>query len=343
MNLKELSRHLGLSQTTVSRALNGFPEVAEETRRRVAEAAVRFDYRPNAHARRLATGRSGSIGLLFPISAGVLMDPIFAEFLTGVTLALAESETDIRIVPVTERDTRAWRRIGRLTSVDALIVSNPRVSDSRMAALADAGIPFVLHGRTGASTGTGGAYAFLDIDNAGAFRRATEFLIALGHRRIGLINADTTLNFAADRETGWRAALTEAGLAAPPAFEAEGLMTEENGWKATQTFMRMEQRPTALICSSIVLAAGACRALRELGIEIGREVSVLCHDDGLPAIRPETQRPALTTTHSPIRPAGVRVAEIARLLADGAAPATFNEVWPVDIVLRDSTRPPPAE
>jgi LacI family transcriptional regulator len=339
MNLKELSRHLGLSQTTVSRALNGFPEVAEETRRRIEEAAARFDYRPNAHARRLATGRSGSVGLLFPISTGVLMDPIFAEFLTGVTLSLAESETDIRIVPVTERDARAWRRIARLGSVDALIVSNPRVSDSRMAALADAGVPFVLHGRTRSASG----YAHLDIDNEGAFRRATEFLISLGHKRIGLINADTKLNFAADRETGWRDALTAAGLAAPPAFEAEGLMTEENGWRATLAFMRMNPRPTALICSSIVLAAGACRALRELGIEIGREVSVMCHDDGLPAIRPETQRPALTTTHSPIRPAGVRIAEIARLLADGASPADVSEVWPVDIVLRDSTRPPPPE
>jgi LacI family transcriptional regulator len=338
MNLKELSQHLGLSQTTVSRALNGFPEVAEETRRRVEEAARRFDYRPNAHARRLATGRSGTVGLLFPIGAGTLIDPIFAEFLTGVTMALAESDTDLRIVPVIERDPHAYRRLSWLGPVDALIVSSPRVHEPRMAALAEAGIPFVMHGRSRDGTG----YAFLDIDNAGAFERATDFLIDLGHRRIGLINADIIQNFATDRQTGWRAALARAGLAAPPSLDAQGPMSEENGYRAARRMLEGPEPPTALLASSIIQAVGICRAVRDLGLEIGRDVSLITHDDGLPAIRPETQRPALTTTHSPIRPAGARVAEIARRLAGGAAADDHREVWPVDIVLRDSTRPPPA-
>ena len=81
MKLKELADKLGLSQTTVSRALNGYPEVKAETRERVLEAARRFDYRPNASARRLATGRAGAIGAVINTSRNQIFDPHFMEFL----------------------------------------------------------------------------------------------------------------------------------------------------------------------------------------------------------------------------------------------------------------------
>ncbi|TIV27668.1 MAG: LacI family transcriptional regulator, partial [Mesorhizobium sp.] len=84
MNLKQLSHMLSLSQTTVSRALNGYPEVSEETRRRVMDAAKRHGYRPNPSARRLATGKSGMIGYVLPTGAAVDIDPHFVEFLSGL-------------------------------------------------------------------------------------------------------------------------------------------------------------------------------------------------------------------------------------------------------------------
>ena len=85
MNLKELAEHLGLSQTTVSRALNGYPEVGEATRRRVIEQAHNLGYRPNAHARRLATGRSHAIGYVFPSDRSIIIDPIFSDFIAGAS------------------------------------------------------------------------------------------------------------------------------------------------------------------------------------------------------------------------------------------------------------------
>jgi LacI family transcriptional regulator len=332
VNLRELAQHLGLSQTTVSRALNGYPEVGEETRRRVMEAARRHDYRPNPSARRLATGRAGMIGVLFPFDYGLTIDPHFAEFLAGVAGRVAETDSDVLIVPSLDGAVRA----SRLRAIDALVVSGPAVRDPRVPMLQRMGVPFVVHGRTEAP----GDFAFLDVDNEGGFRRATEMLADLGHRRIALVNGPTALTFARDRERGWRAGLAARGLPAEGGFVAQGDMSEENGYWVTRDLLQTEARPTAVLCSSMLLALGSCRAIRDAGLTVGADISVVAHDDRMPSIKAETMVPPLTTTTSAIRDAGRRITEIALALADGGDPADYREVWPVDIVFRESAAPP---
>lgn len=100
MKLKDLAAELGLSQTTVSRALNGFPEVNEATRQRVSEAARRLGYRANVAARRLATGRSGAIGVALPLQRSMHFGPHVSEFLSGVSERLAQNEIDLVVAPI---------------------------------------------------------------------------------------------------------------------------------------------------------------------------------------------------------------------------------------------------
>ena len=107
IKLKDLAERLGLSPTTVSRALNGYPEVNEKTRQRVLEAARQYDYRPNASARRLATGRAGAIGAVLPTNRNLLVDPHFVEFLAGIGERLVEDEIDIVLSPTTGDDEMA--------------------------------------------------------------------------------------------------------------------------------------------------------------------------------------------------------------------------------------------
>ena len=117
MNLKELSRELGLSPTTVSRALNGYPEVSEATRRRVVEAAGRLNYRPNMRARSLATGRAMAIGHVIPLSSRhEMMNPIFADFIAGAGEIYARNGYDM-LLSIVQRRRRAPRlpRAGRET------------------------------------------------------------------------------------------------------------------------------------------------------------------------------------------------------------------------------------
>ena len=210
MNLRELSAQLGLSQTTVSRALNGFPEVSEETRARVRAAAELHGYRPSAAARRLATGQSGTLGLVFPGERNFLGDLLFTEFLRGCVSKASELSYDITLAMAhgSQTEEAVYRRAVRNARVDAMILSGPLIEDPRPALLRQLNMPFIIHGRTRNAE----PYAFVDIDNEGAFFAAAKLLTDLGHQRIALLNGESLLNFAADRERGFRAALAARGL-----------------------------------------------------------------------------------------------------------------------------------
>jgi LacI family transcriptional regulator len=165
-------------------------------------------------------------------------------------------------------------------------------------------------------------------------------LADLGHRRIGLVNGLPGFTFSEDRRRGWHDALAARNLPAPAELDQMVAMTEENGYRAARGLFERPDPPTALLCSSIFVALGAMRAARDTNRVIGRDVSLVAHDDGLLAIRPETLTPALTTTYSSIRAAGARAAEFALAVASGTAPEMLQDVWTVDLVFRASTVPP---
>ncbi len=339
MRLKDLADHLGLSQTTVSRALNGYPEVSAATRQRVLEAAQRFHYRPNPSARRLATGRAGAIGAVLPTDRNLLVDPHFVEFLAGVGERLVEDEMDIVLSPSRGGDeTATYRRIVAGNRVDALILSGPLVEDERVALLSELGHPFVVHGRTISRT----PYAWVDIDNERAFYQATNHLLDLGHRRIALINGSLRFTFAVHREQGFRRALAERGLTPDERLIGEGPMTDEVGYRLAERFFAEEPRPTAFLVSSMMLAFGCLRVIRSAGLALGRDVSLIAHDDVFPFLNADRMVPPLTTMRSPIRAAGTRVAEMLIDLLRGRAPETVHELWPVELVIRASTGPAPS-
>lgn len=341
MNLRELSAKLGLSQTTVSRAFNGFPEVSEETRARVLAAAELYGYRPSAAARRLATGQSGTLGLVFPGERNMLGDLLFTEFLAGCLEKAAELSYDITLAMAQggQSEEAVYRRAVRNARVDAMIVSSPLIADGRPALLGKLGMPFIVHGRTASET----PYGFLDIDNAGAFHAAGRLLADLGHRRVALLNGDCRYNFAADRDRGFRTALREKGLTAHPQLVLEGTMDEKTGYQQSRALFRLphDQRPTAVLCSSVGQALGLCRAAQEARLSIGRDLAVIAHDDRLNEMKAEAFDPPLTATQSPIGAAGRRIVELAvNVLRDPRAPLP-QEVWPVDLVVRQSTMPVP--
>src|SRR5690606_3358918 len=149
VNLKQLSDMLALSQTTVSRALNGYPEVNEETRRRVTDAAKRHGYRPNPSARRLATGKAGMIGHISPTGAAVDIDPHFVEDLSGLGDYARGHDLDLVLSPADADDEETtYRRVVANKQVDAVYVSSPRPADRRIALLNQLGIPYIVHGRS---------------------------------------------------------------------------------------------------------------------------------------------------------------------------------------------------
>ncbi|MEL6680654.1 MAG: substrate-binding domain-containing protein [Pseudomonadota bacterium] len=336
-NLKALADHLGLSQATVSRALNGYDTVNADTRKRVEAAARQLNYRPNTSARRLATGRANAVGIVMPSEDGRLVDPHFADFLAGLTRTLATRDIDI-VMTASPLDTSiaTYRRFASTGKVDGFVISFPKRDDPRIEDLLDLAFPFVVHGQCGATR----PYSYYDIDNQGAFARATELLCQLGHTRIGIFNGEPDAMFTVQRRQGIRAALTEAGHIQDPALTVEAPMTEEVGYREMERMLALPTPPTAILCSSMLLALGAQRAIREAGLIIGHDVSVISHDDGLSSLKTENFSVPLTVTRAPIRQAGSRIADMLTDLIDGRGVQTH--VAPVDLIVRGSTAPPPS-
>lgn len=334
--LKQLATHLGLSPATVSRALNGFPEVGEKTRRRVVEASQELNYKANSSARKLATGKSDMVGIIFRSARNLLVDPHFVDFLAGLSVGLADNEIDLTIHTAQPGAQLAqYERFVASGSVDGMVVSSPTADDTRVEMLQARGFPFVVHGRTDDSV----SYAFYDIDNDGAATQATGLLTALGHKRVAFINGPEGLAFAHQRERAFLREMWVRGVHVPRGYITYSDMSEEEGYRQAARLLSgvKDATPTAFLCASTLQALGVVRAAGERQLKIGSDISIIAHDDVLPSMRSEHFNPALTVTRSPIRDAGTAISEMLVALIAGADPKSLQRVVPVDLIVRAST------
>ena len=328
VNLKQLSQRLGLSQTTVSRALNGFPEVSEKTRARVREMAQELNYRPSVTAHTLATGKTRTIGHIVPVSEHRMINPHFTDFLAGASEAYAERGYELLLRAAhPEYEEAIYREFAERRRVDGVVVHGPRREDRRIRLLQEIGLPFVVHGRAFEDNA---GYSWLDVNNRAAFRLLTNHFCENGHRQIGLVNGLEDMNFAELRRKGFELALQDNGLVANPQFMFSADMTEPYGYRATREMLQGDEGPTAIIYSSVLCAMGGVRAMGELGLRIGRDVAVGTFDDRLSFLQPETGGavdPFFTCIASSIQDAGRRVAEmLIEQIADPELPPQ-HELW----------------
>lgn len=342
MTLKELADALGLSPTTVSRALNGYPEVSEATKKRVQAAALAYGYRPNVRARSLATGRAMAIGHVIPMSSEhEMMNPVFSDFISGAGEVYSREGYDMLISIVPDDDqARAYEDFRTRGSVDGIIVHAPRAGDRRIHLLNKVGIPFVVHGR---ASDAQESYSWVDMDNLRAFQRATRFLMDLGHRRFALINGLEDMDFARRRRAGVEAALQEGGLTLSPDMVFSGEMTEQYGHDATLAALASPTPPTAILTSSMIPGIGVRRALREADLRVGRDVSVIIHDDDLSYLPNGTREPQFTATRASVREAGKRAAAMLIDIIRTNDRTPRHEMMIADLILGASTGPAPTD
>ena len=240
---------------------------------------------------------------------------------------------------VTDGDTEnAFRQLAANGSVDGVMVQAPQDNDPRIALLQELKLPFLVHGRTGDALG----YSWLDIANIRAFRRATEFLLDLGHTRIALINGQSGFDYAQRRQRGFEEALATRGLAPLPHLMANDAMTESFGYLSAAAMLDGPDPPTAFLASSVIIAIGLRRAAQERDLRLGRDLSIICHDDELSYLNNDVGGPAFTATRSSIRAAGRRCAEILIELIRTPDQPPIQELWDVDLTVGLSTGPCPA-
>ncbi len=338
MNLKQLSEHLNLSQTTVSRALNGYPEVNEITRSRVLKAAQDLNYRPNLRAKGLATGRALAIGHVIPVSnKHEMVNPVFGDFIAGAGESYARAGYDMMLKLVRDQEeTRAYQDIRARGTVDGIIVHGPVINDVRISLLTRIGLPFVVHGR---STDVNLPYSWIDVNNRGAFERGTQFLIELGHRRIALLNGLEHMDFAFRRRKGYETALRNNGLSIDASLMRSEEMTEIYGYRAAKEMLARSTVPTAFVCSSIITAIGVRRAVQDAGLVLARDVSILTHDDALSYLENGDDVPIFTALRSSVRYAGREAAEMLLSLIAAPKNAARTRLLEADLIIGRSTGP----
>lgn len=278
--LKDLSRHLGLSVTQVSRALNDHDDVSSETKRRVQDAAKSLKYQPNVMARRLVTGRSGIVGLVYPSLPDASDSQHFAELVGGLSSNFSRLDRQfmLHVADQAKAELEVYDRLIRSRSIDGFVVLLPGASDPRVDFLRDRQVSFVVHGQTMDTPD----YPFYDIDNVAVGYELTAHLVQHGHREIALINGQPSAAFAQRRSLGYARALQEAGLSVRPEFQVGRAMTVQFGLLETvRLFQSGGPRPTALIAGNLRIAKGIFDACAALELRIPEDVSVVAHDDCL--------------------------------------------------------------
>jgi LacI family transcriptional regulator len=342
MSIVLLAKDLGLSISTVSRALNGYDDVSPETRERVFARAKEIGYRANPGARRLKTGTTEAIGVVLPAasSSGQAVDSMYSSLLGGVAteiekagyhlLATMQSRND------PTRETALYENFIKGSWVDALLIVRTRVHDLRIDLARKARMPFVTYGRTESAE----PYAWVDTDNETAFYLATTRLLDFGHRRIALINGPEEFYFAQLRERGYKRAFADKGLVPDAAWVLHGDVTETTGHVLCRSLLIRNPAPTAFVCATDAMAFGAIAACREAGLTVGVDVSVIGYGNSSASA---FCNPPLTTVEHQVFENGRHVGQaLIKLVRGEIKPGDVHYLEPVVLVPRKSDGPVPA-
>ncbi|EOU9605703.1 substrate-binding domain-containing protein [Cronobacter dublinensis] len=326
MSLKAIAAQLGLSVTTVSRALNGYDDVSQETRARVEAEAQRRGYRPNTFARRLKMGKIDAVGLVFPVHPVPLNNSVFMEMVGEISRELAQHEVDLLLIADDDlSDSHSYMRLVQSRRVDALIVAHTLDNDPRLQQLQAANFPFLALGRSQLPQ----PYAWFDFDNHAGTHQATQCLIALGHRRIAMLGEHNSQAFITQRREGWRDALRahqldENGLRMLPP-------TRRAGYKAVLELMAQPAPPSAIVTDCNSLGDGAAMALQTLDRLHGKDAVSLVVYDGLP---PDSivETDVAAVIQSTREGVGRQIADMVQRLIAGEPVAQLQVLWQPDFL-----------
>ncbi|GAA2480041.1 LacI family DNA-binding transcriptional regulator [Winogradskya humida] len=327
VTMSAVARAAGVSVPTVSRVLNGHPDVSALTRIRV-EAALR----ENGYRRRAAR-RSGRT-LLVDVVFDDLYCPWAVEVIRGIEDVTRAAGIGT-VVSAVHRAPLAWQRwLGNLRTRSAagVIAANAVLSVEVLAELSRLRVPLVL---VDPVTPAGAGVPAIGATNWAGALGATEHLIELGHRRIGFIGGPAHVLCSRARFDGYRAGLEAAGLEADPALIREGDFYHESGFAAATELLAQAGQPTALFAASDQMALGACEAVRRRGLRVPADVSVIGFDD-VPEAR--WSSPPLTTVRQPLLEMGGLAARTVLRLAgdDGVVPVHGMEL-PTSLIRRGTT------
>jgi DNA-binding LacI/PurR family transcriptional regulator len=332
--LEEVAARAGVSRATASRVLRGQSNVSDEARDAVQAAATAISYSPNNAARSLVTGHSDSVAFLVDESEErMFTDPFFLGMLRSAQGTVAAAGLQLVFTVTSRREDHAqFVAYAAGGHVDGVLLLSLHGQDQLPQQLEALGVPTVLSGRP--LSGDDSLF-YVDADNVGGARMATEFLLATGREVVATVAGPQDMCAGQDRLAGYRVALEASGRRYDEDLVAAGEFTSEGGHASMTRILTRRPDVQAVFAASDLAAIGAIRALEDHGRRVGRgagDVAVVGFDDIRDAAQ---QRPPLTTVRQPIAELGATMSRrlLERLTGDEPPHRT---ILPVELVERES-------
>jgi LacI family transcriptional regulator len=333
VTLKDIARKVGYSVTTVSRALNDYDDVSQETKQLIKRVAQEMGYHPHVIAQSLQRRRTNTVGFIVPATDRYLSDPYFLELLAGIGDGAASYDFDLLVStckPMDPKEHLVYQRMVKGHRVDGIVVARTRCDDERITYLVSEDFPLIAFGRTVSDLD----FPYLDVDGEKGVYEAVEYLVGLGHRRIAFISPSMYLTFAEHRLAGYKRALQDNGLELDAALVVEGNLTQSRGYQRMEQLVDLEDPPTAVVTGNDLMAFGAMEAAQERGLVVGRDIAVIGFDD-IPLAA--YFHPTLTTIRQPIYDIGKMLSKVLIKIIKGEELAQRQIILPPELVVRESS------
>jgi len=327
VNIKEVAKAAGVSASTVSRALTGKIPVSEDARIRVMAAVEKMNYQPNAFAQGLKGGRIQTIGLVIP-NVRSLVFPAAIRGIEdtagqhGYTVVLCNTDENI------EKE-RFYIENLRRRLIDGFIFSTARPGHEYLLDLPSEGVPVVFMIRQ-----LGKAINTVVLDNEGGAYEAIRYMLSRGLKNIALINGSLDLPLYRHRYEGYLRALQEAGAAEPADMVVHGISGWDDGYQVMKELLDKGHRPDAVFATSDPKAMGIIRAIRDIGLRVPQDISVMGFDN----LDFSSQiDPPLTTVAQPFYEMGVRACRrLIQMIEKGQNSRPKVEILSAQLVVRKS-------
>jgi LacI family transcriptional regulator len=330
LTLEDIARKAGVSRSTVSRVINGHPNVSESVRQRVSQVIRKTGYHPNVAARSLASQRSWMIGLVLPRSVSAFFtDPYYHHLTQGIAQAcnLYDYTLGLFLIGSREDEEKIFPRISHRGSLDGILLQSGQSGDQLASRLINSKIPLVIVGRPFNPDSA----SYIDVDNVDAAYGATVHLIRQGRQRVAFISGPENLTVSIDRKQGYLKALNERGRVVEPSLMVQGEFTEASGYHAMRQLL--PAKPDAVFVASDSMAFGAMRAVSEAGLKIPGDVALVGFDD-LPVTAPS--KPSLTTVRQPVLQFGTLAVEILIDVIENGLQPPRRLTLTTELIVRDS-------
>jgi LacI family transcriptional regulator len=328
--MKEIAARAGVSVATVSRVLNGRPDVSKETRELVLRA---IGDSASRRTRTLARSRTRLVGVTVPVPHY----EYYALIVSGIAEALYERGLRLVLCPTRYEHLRERTLVELLVhdATDGGVLISPAESPDELLALRQQGYPFVVVDPAEALSPEIPTVSTANVTGA---KDAVDHLLALGHRRIGAITGPRALASMEDRFVGYCAALASAGIVPEPELVQSGNLDVPSGKASALAVLALPERPTAIFAFNDNMAIGALQAARELGLEVPRDLSVVGFD-ALEGSRLVT--PRLTTVRQPLEEMGRLSVRLLEGALDGERMEATRLEVATALVEGESSAPPP--